>query len=200
VRVSIKNKFLLSLFLIFSISSLVIVTACDDAASFVADSASAIKDTLAFDDAIAEALVFYEQHHYNTVIIVTGDHECGGMTISFAGTRYFTCMEDMSYDLFDTLYAGDLSGYAMLAELYDEIEAAFGLGMNKNGDIHALHSHGHACHQHPQHSVCFSRNHAHPGGKFRPGHCSALHRLYWRAHFHPRQRRKTIMTMQWYYC
>lgn len=103
------------------------------------DAASAIKDTLAFDDAIAEALAFYEKHPDETLIIVTGDHECGGMTIGFSGTGYFTYMErmknqTMSYDKFDTLYANNLSEYSSLNDLYGEIENAFGLDMDKNGD------------------------------------------------------------------
>lgn len=103
------------------------------------DAASAIQDTLAFDEAIAEALAFYEKHPDETLIIVTGDHECGGMTIGFSGAGYFTYMErmknqTMSYDKFDSLYANNLSGYASLTDLYDEIESSFGLDMDKNGD------------------------------------------------------------------
>lgn len=103
------------------------------------DAASAVKDTLAFDDAVAEALAFYEKHPDETLIIVTGDHECGGMTMGFSGTGYFTYMErmqnqTMSYDKFDSLYANDLSEFASLSELNDEIESSFGLDMDKNGD------------------------------------------------------------------
>ncbi len=103
------------------------------------DAASAVKDTLAFDDAIAEALAFYEKHPDETLIVVTGDHECGGMSIGFAGTGYYTYMErmknqTMSYDLFDTLYANNLSSFSSIEDLYDEIEASFGLDMDKNGD------------------------------------------------------------------
>jgi alkaline phosphatase len=78
------------------------------------DAAAAIRDTLEFDNAIAEALAFYEQHPTETLIVVTGDHECGGMTIGFAGTPgsgsgvgtgYATYMEllpkqTISYDAF----------------------------------------------------------------------------------------------------
>lgn len=103
------------------------------------DAASAVKDTLAFDDAVAVALEFYEKHPDDTLIVVTGDHECGGMTLGFSGTGYFTYMErmknqNMSYDKFDSLYADNLSRYSSLADLYDEIESAFGLDMDKNGD------------------------------------------------------------------
>lgn len=45
------------------------------------DTAAVIHDTLAFDKAIEEALQFYRRHPRDTLIVVTADHECGGMTI-----------------------------------------------------------------------------------------------------------------------
>ena len=52
------------------------------------DAASSIHDTLAFDEAVARAVKFYEKRPEETLIIVTGDHETGGMAIGFAGTQY----------------------------------------------------------------------------------------------------------------
>jgi alkaline phosphatase len=52
------------------------------------DAASAIHDTLALDEAVARAVRFYEKRPQETLIIVTGDHETGGMAIGFAGTQY----------------------------------------------------------------------------------------------------------------
>lgn len=52
------------------------------------DAAPAIIDTLAFDAAVGEGLKFYEKHPEDTLIVVVGDHECGGMTMGFAGTKY----------------------------------------------------------------------------------------------------------------
>ena len=54
------------------------------------DAAAAIKDTLAFDKAVDTAYGFYKEHPEETLIVVTGDHECGGMTLGFAGTKYET--------------------------------------------------------------------------------------------------------------
>ncbi|MFA6404003.1 MAG: alkaline phosphatase [Salinivirgaceae bacterium] len=45
------------------------------------DGAASIKEVLAFDSAIAEALEFYKMHPDETLIIVTADHETGGMII-----------------------------------------------------------------------------------------------------------------------
>jgi len=52
------------------------------------DAMAAIGDTLAFDDAVGVALSFYRQHPAETLIVVTGDHETGGMTIGHATTGY----------------------------------------------------------------------------------------------------------------
>jgi alkaline phosphatase len=54
------------------------------------DGTAAIADTLAFDASINEAYKFYQKHPSETLIVVTGDHECGGMTLGFAGTKYST--------------------------------------------------------------------------------------------------------------
>jgi len=52
------------------------------------DAATAVDDTLALDAAVGEAVRFAAKHPSETLIIVTGDHECGGLTLGFAGTRY----------------------------------------------------------------------------------------------------------------
>lgn len=52
------------------------------------DATSAIKDTLAFDEAIQKAVTFAEKHPNETLIVVTGDHECGGLTLGWSGTHY----------------------------------------------------------------------------------------------------------------
>ena len=52
------------------------------------DAVASIKDTLVFDEAIRVAYDFYEKHPGETLIVVTGDHECGGLTLGFAGTAY----------------------------------------------------------------------------------------------------------------
>jgi Alkaline phosphatase len=57
------------------------------------DAAPAIKDTLVFDAAVNEAVKFYKKYPDDTLIVVTGDHECGGMTIGFAGTHYESFFE-----------------------------------------------------------------------------------------------------------
>jgi alkaline phosphatase len=61
------------------------------------DAAASIKDTLAFDDSIAKAVEFYKAHPDETLILVTGDHETGGLTIGFAGTGYSNYISNIQY-------------------------------------------------------------------------------------------------------
>jgi len=49
------------------------------------DLATNIKETLAFDQAVQIAFNFYQQHPQETLIIVTGDHETGGLKTAFSG-------------------------------------------------------------------------------------------------------------------
>ncbi len=74
------------------------------------DAGAAIHDTLAFDKAVQAALKFYEKHPSETLIVVTGDHECGGMTIGFAGTKYASFFDklknqNLSYQEFEVKLA-----------------------------------------------------------------------------------------------
>jgi alkaline phosphatase len=78
-----------------------------DWAAHANDARAAIEDTIAFDDAVKVALDFAREHPQQTLIVVTGDHECGGMTLGFAGTAYDTYFEVLSqqrlaYDDFDS--------------------------------------------------------------------------------------------------
>ncbi|MEE4261338.1 MAG: alkaline phosphatase [Desulfobacteraceae bacterium] len=52
------------------------------------DAVAAIGDMLDFDNAVGVALDFYRRHPQETLIVVTGDHETGGMTIGHATTGY----------------------------------------------------------------------------------------------------------------
>lgn len=59
------------------------------------DASAAIKDTVEFDKAVEKAYAFYKNHPEDTLLVVTGDHECGGMTLGFAGTKYQTYFEGL---------------------------------------------------------------------------------------------------------
>ena len=100
------------------------------------DAAPAIFDTLAFDEAVAEAINFYRQNPNETLIVVTGDHECGGMTLGFAGTGYETNFnlvgkqKRSATDYFATTFLAELkeSGRDLSdQELFNVVEEHFGL-------------------------------------------------------------------------
>ncbi len=74
------------------------------------DARATIDDTLAFDDAVEIAVRFLQEHPRDTLIVVTGDHETGGMTLGWAGTAYASHFErleaqQVSYLEFDRVIA-----------------------------------------------------------------------------------------------
>lgn len=52
------------------------------------DAAASIHNTISFDQAVQKAVDFAQKHPGETLIVVTGDHECGGLTLGWAGTKY----------------------------------------------------------------------------------------------------------------
>lgn len=77
------------------------------------DAGATITDTVALDEAVGKAVEFYNEHPDETLILVTGDHETGGLTIGFAGTDYDTFLTNLtnqkiSYAKFDSDY---VAGY-----------------------------------------------------------------------------------------
>lgn len=108
------------------------------------DASAAIKDTLAFDDAVVQAVHFADAHPNETLIVVTGDHETGGMSIGFAGTKYSTffnkiALQKGSYIAFNdevlTPYKKSHSKEnARLEDILADVEKYFGI---KNQDLSA---------------------------------------------------------------
>lgn len=60
-----------------------------DHASHPRDIATAIKETIEFDRSVRLAYEFYKKHPDETLIIVTADHETGGLTIGETTTHPF---------------------------------------------------------------------------------------------------------------
>ena len=56
-----------------------------------------IGETLALDKAVKAALAFQKKHPEDTLIIVTADHETGGMTMGVAGTGYAMYPERLAH-------------------------------------------------------------------------------------------------------
>ena len=73
------------------------------------DAGSTLSDTIELDEAVEQAVEFYKEHPDETLILVTGDHETGGLTIGYAGTDYDTFLtnfnnQKISYAKFDSDY------------------------------------------------------------------------------------------------
>ena len=102
------------------------------------DAASTISDTLALDEAIQEAVAFYNEHPDETLILVTGDHETGGLTIGFAGTDYDTFLtnlknQKMSYAKYDSDYVAKYKeNKTSFEDVLKDVQNLFGLVTKEN--------------------------------------------------------------------
>jgi len=59
-----------------------------DKLSHLNDAAAVVRETLAFDEAVAAAWDFFTNHPDETLLIVTADHETGGMTVGQHGNQF----------------------------------------------------------------------------------------------------------------
>lgn len=130
-----------------------------DWAGHANEAAANLRDLLELDAAVKVALEF-QAAHPDTLVIVTGDHETGGMTMGFAGTGYAfymerlahqTCSSDAFRDRYHALKAKKGTTFDDVAAL---ITASYGFkfapdeagGKNdpmvlKQGDIDSLKRH-----------------------------------------------------------
>lgn len=111
------------------------------------DARSSIADTIALSDAVEEAIAFYNEHPKETLILVTADHETGGLTIGYAGTDYnlfFRTLDGqkISYAKFDSDYVSSYKkNGTSFGDVMKDVEKLFGLkvpgseGNNKNGGL-----------------------------------------------------------------
>ncbi len=102
------------------------------------DAGSTVADTIALAESVEKAVEFYNQHPEETLIIVTGDHETGGLTIGYAGTDYDTYLDNlknqkMSYVKFDETYVAKYKEEKTPFEtVLKDIQANFGLTAKAN--------------------------------------------------------------------
>lgn len=61
------------------------------------DAAASIHDVIDFDDAVSVAYDFYLQHPDQTLIVVTADHETGGMSLGSGKTGYDMHISNLKY-------------------------------------------------------------------------------------------------------
>ena len=97
------------------------------------DAASTIHDTQALADAVQVAIDFAAQHPEETLILVTGDHETGGLTIGFAGTDYDTYLDllesqKISFAKFDSDYVAQYKeNKTSFEDVMKDVTKLFGL-------------------------------------------------------------------------
>jgi alkaline phosphatase len=108
------------------------------------DAVCSIKDTLAFDEAIRAAYAFYKKHPGETLIVVTGDHECGGLTLGFAGTAYGSYFDILkhqksSFKVFTNKVMAEYkkahAGKAQFEDIISPLNEYFGLKMAGEGRL-----------------------------------------------------------------
>ncbi|BCN28944.1 alkaline phosphatase [Anaeromicropila herbilytica] len=104
------------------------------------DAGSSINDTIALSNAVDQAVQFYNQHPTETLILVTGDHETGGLTIGYAGTNYDTYLANLSnqktsYAKFDSNYVANYKkNNTPFAQVLSDIKTNFGLITSNDSD------------------------------------------------------------------
>jgi len=111
-----------------------------DWAGHANDAATSIYDTIAFSDAVQVALDFAAEHADETLIIVTGDHETGGMTIGFATTAYDTHFnylqnQTVSFTTFSEMVAEMRDNGATFEDALATIETYYGLTAEADQDL-----------------------------------------------------------------
>ncbi|MCX7942149.1 MAG: alkaline phosphatase [Dictyoglomaceae bacterium] len=106
-----------------------------DWASHANDAGSVIHDILDFDKAVKVALEFYRKRPSDTLIIVTADHETGGLSLGYAGTRYelytqLLSKQKISFDEFSKIvaeYREKTQGKGKLEDLLTVVKEFYGL-------------------------------------------------------------------------
>ena len=109
------------------------------------DAGSTIADTIALSAAVDEAVAFAKEHPSETLIVVTGDHETGGLTIGYAGTDYDTYLTNLtnqkiSYAKFDSDYVVNYKkNNTSFDDVMKDVEKLFGLKLKgEEGDTLVL--------------------------------------------------------------
>jgi alkaline phosphatase len=109
-----------------------------DLACHANDAAAAVRETIAFDEAVARAVAFMETRPDSTLIVVTADHETGGMTLDtskMTGHSLYSALAPRrgSYAMFErSLSLGaksDFANYLQTASVF------FGPGVKSSPEI-----------------------------------------------------------------
>ena len=99
------------------------------------DAATTLHDVLALDEAVKVALAFQAKHPDDTLVVTTGDHETGGMSMGFAGIGGKFRVEKLATQKVSTeqfskevkKLIADRRGNVDLADLKPDLAKRFGL-------------------------------------------------------------------------
>ena len=104
------------------------------------DAAASIHDVIEMHNAVQAAVEFYAQHPDDTLILVTADHETGGLGIGYKTTNYDTFLtnlahQKMSYAKFDSTYVNDyMKNQTPFETAMQDVKANFGLTLPTDPD------------------------------------------------------------------
>ena len=96
------------------------------------DAATMIRETMALSNSVNEAIEFYNEHPDETLIIVTADHESGGLTVGYSLTKYETDLDvllnqKISFSKFKTDYLERYKkGNITFEEILSDIKENYG--------------------------------------------------------------------------
>lgn len=104
------------------------------------DAVSNVYETIALDAAIGVAMEFYKQHPDETMIVFTGDHECGGLTLGYAGTHYESAFALMSHQRtsfqeFSEMMWEYAKTKPSFKDVMDKVTESFGLTTEGDGEL-----------------------------------------------------------------
>ena len=117
-----------------------------DYAGHANDAASNLRDILALDEAVKVALAFQEKHPDETLVLTTGDHETGGMSMGFAGIGgkfkvELLAKQTISVERFSNEFKDLISkrkGVIAFDEMVPVLEEKFGLANLSNQESETL--------------------------------------------------------------
>jgi alkaline phosphatase len=106
------------------------------------DTAGVVYDVIALDNAVGEALKFYDKHPDETIIVVTADHETGGFSLGHRAMFYESALKKIGYQKislieFDKKIAEYRNAHtpenAKLEDMLPVVKKYFGLGSRSKG-------------------------------------------------------------------
>ncbi len=103
-----------------------------DSALHANDAKTAVEEINELSDAVQAALDFYKKHPDETLIIVTGDHETGGLSLGYTGTGYSLSLKELneqkiSYLAFEAYVKKYIAEGTPFEDILLDTEKLFGL-------------------------------------------------------------------------